>query len=212
MDRLEITVNSLTGVTEAPLQLKSNCGILVLDDFGRQRVSTEELLNRWIVPLDRRHDFLNLPSGKTIQVPFDQILVFSTNLEPKSLVDEAFLRRIPYKIEVLDPRESEFRQLFMMYAERLGCVYSDEVLTEVIQKFYTSQHRAFRACHARDLLLQIRNFCEFNGLPVEMTADSFDRAVGFAARGRLVSPPGRVRQPDGMKVAALPIPRRRRRP
>ena len=103
MDNLEVTLNTSTGISEAPLQLKSNCGTLVIDDFGRQRMSTDELLNRWIVPLEKRYDFLNLANGKKIQVPFDQLIVFSTNLEPKDLVDDAFLRRIPYKIEVIDP-------------------------------------------------------------------------------------------------------------
>ena len=90
-------------MNEAPLQLKSNGGTLVIDDFGRQRMKAEELLNRWIVPLDRRYDFLNLPNGKVIQVPFDQLLVFSTNMQPQDLADEAFLRRIPYKIRIRDP-------------------------------------------------------------------------------------------------------------
>ncbi len=98
MDRLEVRGGAAPGVNEAPLQLKSNCGTLVIDDFGRQRMRAEELLNRWIVPLDRRYDFLNLPNGKAIQVPFDQLLIFSTNMEPHDLADEAFLRRIPYKI------------------------------------------------------------------------------------------------------------------
>ena len=109
-----------TGINEAPLQLKSNCGILVIDDFGRQRMRTDELLNRWIVPLEKRCDFLNLASGKKVQVPFDQLIIFSTNLEPKELVDDAFLRRIPYKIEVLDPTEEEFRDLFKLMCPRLG--------------------------------------------------------------------------------------------
>ena len=116
MDHLEVTLNTSTGISEAPLQLKSNCGTLVIDDFGRQRMSTDELLNRWIVPLEKRYDFLNLPNGKKIQVPFDQLIIFSTNLEPKDLVDDAFLRRIPYKIEVIDPTEEEFRELFKIMA------------------------------------------------------------------------------------------------
>ena len=103
MSQLEVTINTSTGISEAPLQLKSNCGTLVIDDFGRQRMRIDELLNRWIVPLETRYDFLNLPNGKKIKVPFDQLVVFSTNLEPRELVDEAFLRRIPYKIEVVDP-------------------------------------------------------------------------------------------------------------
>ncbi len=105
MESLEIKTNSQTGIGEAPLQMKSNGGTLVIDDFGRQRMSTDELLNRWIVPLETGYDFLNLSSGRKIQVPFDQLIVFSTNLEPADLVDEAFLRRIPYKLDVLDPSE-----------------------------------------------------------------------------------------------------------
>ena len=110
MDQLEVTLNTATNVSEAPLQLKSNCGTLVIDDFGRQRMTTDELLNRWIVPLEKRYDFLNLANGKKIQVPFDQLIIFSTNLEPKDLVDDAFLRRIPYKIEVADPDEASVPQ------------------------------------------------------------------------------------------------------
>ncbi len=86
MDNLEVTLNTSTGISEAPLQLKSNCGTLVIDDFGRQKMSTDQLLNRWIVPLEKRYDYLNLPNGKKIQVPFDQLIIFSTNLEPKDLV------------------------------------------------------------------------------------------------------------------------------
>src|SRR5260221_13938259 len=103
MEELEVCQNHQTKVCEAPLQLKSNCGTLVIDDFGRQRMNPFELLNRWIVPLEKRWDFLALANGQKIQVPFDQLLIFSTNLEPKDLVDEAFLRRIPYKINVTDP-------------------------------------------------------------------------------------------------------------
>ena len=95
----------------------------MIDDFGRQRMRIDELLNRWIVPLEKRYDFLNLPNGKKIEVPFDQLVVFSTNLEPRELVDEAFLRRIPYKIEVVDPTEDEFRRLFEMLGPKLGVAY-----------------------------------------------------------------------------------------
>ena len=112
MSQLDVTTDTSTGISEAPLQLKSNCGTLVIDDFGRQRMRIDELLNRWIVPLEKRSDFLSLPNGKKIVVPFDQLVVFSTNLEPRELVDEAFLRRIPYKIEVIDPTEDEFHRLF----------------------------------------------------------------------------------------------------
>lgn len=177
MSALEVTLNTSTGISEAPLQLKSNCGTLVIDDFGRQRISTHELLNRWIVPLEKRYDFLNLPNGKKIQVPFDQLIIFSTNLEPRELVDEAFLRRIPYKIEIPDPTEEEFRALFRMMAERFGCPYREEAIDYLIAKHYRAVGRPFRCCHPRDLLLQIANYCAFQKVPLEMTPKYFDLAV-----------------------------------
>ena len=95
MEHLELQYNAETGISEAPVQMKSNTGLLLIDDFGRQQMTVDELLNRWIVPLEKRYDFLNTSNGKKVQVPFDQLVVFSTNLEPKDLVDDAFLRRIP---------------------------------------------------------------------------------------------------------------------
>ncbi|MBN1395430.1 MAG: AAA family ATPase [Pirellulales bacterium] len=177
ISQLEVTINSSTGISEAPLQLKSNCGTLVIDDFGRQRMHVNELLNRWIVPLEKRIDFLSLPNGKKIQVPFDQLVVFSTNLEPRDLVDEAFLRRIPYKIEVIDPTEEEFHRLFELMGRELEIAYSRESVDYLISTHYRRVHRPFRFCHPRDLLLQIRNYCKYNGAQAEMSNDHFDRAV-----------------------------------
>ncbi len=177
MSALEVTVNRSTGVGEAPLQLKSNCGTLVIDDFGRQRMQIEELLNRWILPLEKRYDFLNLPTGKKLQVPFDQLIIFSTNLEPRDLVDEAFLRRIPYKIEVVDPTEEEFRELFQLVGPSLGFEYRPEPIDYLIEKHYRRTGRNFRCCHPRDLLLQIRSACAYQGRPCELTAEAFDMAV-----------------------------------
>jgi hypothetical protein len=177
MSQLEVTINTTTGICEAPLQMKSNCGTLVIDDFGRQRMRIDELLNRWIVPLEKRYDFLNLPNGKKIMVPFDQLVVFSTNLEPRDLVDEAFLRRIPYKIEVVDPTEEEFRRLFEMLAPKFGIVVQKDAIDYLIAAHYRKCNRPFRFCHPRDLLLQICNFCNYHELAPEMTAEHFDRAV-----------------------------------
>ncbi|MEX0678291.1 MAG: AAA family ATPase [Pirellulales bacterium] len=177
MASLEVTLNTSTGISEAPVQLKSNCGTLVIDDFGRQRMSTDELLNRWIVPLEKRHDYLNLANGKKIEVPFDQLVIFSTNLEPKDLVDDAFLRRIPYKIEVTDPSEEEFRELFKMMAPQLGFVYKDEVVTYVLEKHYRSVGRKMRCCQPRDLLMQARNMCLYETKELELTEDAMDFAV-----------------------------------
>lgn len=177
MSQLDVITNLSTGISEAPLQLKSNCGTLVIDDFGRQRMRIDELLNRWIVPLEKRCDFLNLPNGKKIQVPFDQLVVFSTNLEPRELVDEAFLRRIPYKIEVIDPTEEEFRNLFKIMGEKLGVVYRSEAIDYLMEKHFKAVSRPLRFCHPRDLLLQIVNYCKYHDRPAEMTNEYFDRAV-----------------------------------
>lgn len=179
----ELTMNSLEvtgcgkGISEAPIQLKSNCGTLVIDDFGRQRMSTDELLNRWIVPLEKRYDFLQMLNGKKIQVPFDQLIVFSTNLEPKDLVDDAFLRRIPYKIEVGDPSEEEFRQLFKIMAPKLGLEYNQDAVDYLIQKHYQSAGRPFRCCQPRDLLQQVVNYCNYLDKQPVISREYFDYAV-----------------------------------
>jgi hypothetical protein len=177
MDHLEVTLNSSTNVSEAPVQMKSNCGTLVIDDFGRQRMTTDQLLNRWIVPLEKRYDFLNLASGKKIQVPFDQLIVFSTNLEPKDLVDDAFLRRIPYKIEVIDPDESAFRELLKIMAGKLGVEYEDAAVDYLIEKHYRAVNRPLRCCQPRDLILQVRNFCRYVNQPPKLSPENFDFAV-----------------------------------
>lgn len=177
MNELEVVQNLQTKICEAPLQLKSNCGTLVIDDFGRQRMPVEELLNRWIVPLEKRYDFLNLPSGKKIQVPFDQLIVFSTNLEPKDLVDGAFLRRIPYKIEVPDPTRDQFTKLFEIMSPKLGFEFDREAVDYLIEKHYLAVNRPFRACQPRDLLLQVRNFCIYKQLPKKISPAGFDFAV-----------------------------------
>ena len=175
MDSLEIRHDPRSNVSEAPLQLKSNCGCLLIDDFGRQRIEPAELLNRWIVPLESRHDFLTLATGKKIQVPFEQLIIFSTNLEPEDLVDEAFLRRIPYKIKIGDPDEDEFHRLFQLYARPFGCEYRQEVVDYLMEKHYRPAGRPMRRCHPRDLLSQVQNYCRYNDLPMEMRPEYFDR-------------------------------------
>jgi predicted ATPase with chaperone activity len=177
MSNLEVTLNTSTGVSESPVQLKSNCGTLVIDDFGRQRMTTDELLNRWIVPLEKRIDYLNLANGKKIEVPFDQLVIFSTNLEPRDLVDDAFLRRIPYKIEVNDPTEAEYRELFKMMAPKLGFEYNDAAVTYLIEKHYRPIKRPMRCCQPRDLLTQVRNMCLFESRPLELSEAAMDFAV-----------------------------------
>jgi hypothetical protein len=178
MDSLEIRFDPITKISEAPLQMKSNNGTFLIDDFGRQRMSPLELLNRWIVPLEKRYDFLGLASGKKIRVPFDQLILFSTNLEPKQLVDEAFLRRIPYKIHASDPTEPMFRKMFEIFAPKLGFPGVDQAALEyLIETHYRKVSRPFRACQPRDLLLQVRNYCVYHDRPLELTPEYFDFAA-----------------------------------
>ncbi|MBI2823512.1 MAG: AAA family ATPase [Planctomycetia bacterium] len=177
MDGLEIRHDPRSNTSEAPLQLKSNCGCLLIDDFGRQRIEPAELLNRWIIPLENRQDFLTLATGKKIKVPFEQLIIFSTNLEPSDLVDEAFLRRIPYKIHVNDPTEEEFQHLFELYAATMGCEYRADVVEHLLRTHYRTHGLPLRRCHPRDLLSQVRNYCVYNALPVEMRPEYFDRVV-----------------------------------
>lgn len=178
LDNLEIRHDPVSNISEAPLQMKSNGGCLLIDDFGRQRMSPEDLLNRWIVPLENKHDFLTLPTGKKLQVPFEQLIIFSTNLEPSDLVDEAFLRRIPYRIELKDPDEQEFNCLFQIAAENAGCYYEPDTVTHLLDTYYRPHNRPMRRCHARDLLLQVKHYCTYNDLAFEMRSDYFDRIAG----------------------------------
>ena len=177
MSELEVTQNKITKICEAPLQLKSNCGTFVIDDFGRQRMPVSELLNRWIVPLEKRYDFLNMPSGKKIQVPFDQLIIFSTNLEPKQLVDGAFLRRIPYKIQVPDPTEIEFHTILSIVCPHYGFEYDREAVEYLLAAHYRPVNRPLRSCQPRDLVLQVRNYCIYHKLPKRLTREGFDFAV-----------------------------------
>ncbi|MBC8351960.1 MAG: AAA family ATPase [Planctomycetes bacterium] len=177
LEMLECNRNPATGINEAPLQMKSNGGALVIDDFGRQRISTTELLNRWIVPLEKGHDYLALPSGRHIEVPFAQLLVFSTNLDPTQIVDEAFLRRIPYKVEVFDPSEADFRALFCRLAAQMGFSFDPKIVDYLLEKHYRSTGRGLRFCHARDVLLQVKNLCEFHEQTFVLTETNVDVAI-----------------------------------
>jgi predicted ATPase with chaperone activity len=177
LDSLEIRFDPVSNTSEAPLQMKSNGGCLLVDDFGRQRVEPQELLNRWIIPLENRIDFLTLSTGKKIQIPFEQLLIFSTNLDPLELADEAFLRRIPYKIEITDPSPREFQQLFASGCEKFECQYRPEVVDYLLEKHYRQTGRRLRRCHPRDLLQQIRNYCAYNELPLELKEDYIDRVA-----------------------------------
>jgi predicted ATPase with chaperone activity len=177
MDNLELKHNPVSHVSEASLQLKSNCGCFLIDDFGRQRVDPIELLNRWIVPLENRIDYLTLANGKKIEVPFEQLIIFSTNLEPHKLADDAFLRRIPYKIEVGAPNREEFHMLFQLVANKQHIDCPPEMVDYLIRRHYTACARPLRRCHARDLLEQIQYYCEYNEYPPTINEQHLDYAV-----------------------------------
>lgn len=178
MDALEMKFNPVSKISEPSVQMKSNGGTLVIDDFGRQRMDPVELLNRWIVPLEKRHDYLTLNNGKKIQVPFDQLIVFSTNLEPKQLVDDAFLRRIPYKINIGDPTEEEFRDLMKTVAGQFDVEYNEAAVNHLIEVHYRQRGRPFRCCHPRDLILQIVNQAKFRKNKPVMSVEGLDFACG----------------------------------
>lgn len=176
MKMLDISFNQGTGVSEAPLQMKANCGVLVIDDFGRQQCGVDELLNRWIVPLEKRYDFLNTLFGKKICVPFDQLVIFSTNLEPRDLVDDAFLRRIPYKIEVGDPEVEQFRSIWRMVLKSKKIGENEEVFQHLL-RYYQNQRRPMRMCHARDLIQQVENYALYHRTQPELTMHNIQLAI-----------------------------------
>ena len=175
---LELQHDPASSVGEAPLQMKANGGTLVIDDFGRGHTEPRDLLNRWIHPLERRNDFLALPDGRKVSSPFDCMLVFSTNLQPRDLADEAFLRRIPYKIYVADPLEDEFEALVESVAADLGVTLQHRSVRYLIDRHYKMPKRPMRMCHPRDLLLQVVHLCHYERRPLTAGPQEWDRVVG----------------------------------
>lgn len=175
LESLDLTYSESGRFHEAPLQLKANCGVFLLDDFGRQQISPRALLNRWIVPLEKGVDYLNLHSGQTLSIPFDQLLVFSTNLEPSSLVDEAFLRRIRYKIHVPNPKPEEFEYIFQRVCAQKNIPYEPSAFKQ-LERFYKETGLPQRACHARDLIDQLIDIARFQGIEPALSPDLLDLA------------------------------------
>jgi hypothetical protein len=176
LDMLDLTYNSLSKFYEAPLQLKANGGVFLVDDFGRQRMRPEDLLNRWIVPLESRVDYLTLHTGKKFQVPFDVLTIFATNLDPASLADEAFLRRIPYKIPVGDPSIDQFARIFEMVCARRGLKFHQVMIAYLHRRHYAPHGRPLRACQPRDLLDQVTALCRYRGITPTISRDLLDDA------------------------------------
>jgi hypothetical protein len=160
---------------EAPFQLKSNGGTLVIDDFGRQQVAPQDLLNRWTLPLERRIDFLTLHNGQKIEVPFEQLVVFSTNLNEHELVDEAFLRRMGYRARIEPPTIDAYVEIFRRAAGQRGIALDQTSIDHVLRK-YERERRIMKACEPRDLLNRINDICVFEGIEPRLTPDLIDVA------------------------------------
>lgn len=163
MDQLDLQLNPYSKVYQAPFQLKAAGGVLIVDDFGRQRMGPAELLNRWIVPLEKGFDNLTLATGIRFPVPFDCVLIFATNLNPRDLVDEAFLRRIQFKVEVRSPGRREFEQIFRLNCQEARIPYSQAAVDLLFERFFDRYGIAPRGCHPRDILHRIRSIATFEG-------------------------------------------------
>ncbi len=177
MESLDLRYEPVAKFYEAPLQMKANCGMFLIDDFGRQQISPTQLLNRWIVPLETRIDFLKLTSGMTFQIPFKQLLVFSTNLDPDDLVDGAFLRRIQIKVGVFGPDEKMFYRIFENQAQTLGFseINRDSFL-HFLNEWYRKTGKPLQSVHPRDILKAVKVLCEYAGEPLHMTPELIDEA------------------------------------
>lgn len=176
LSQLDLSFNSSSRVYDAPFQLKANNGIYLIDDFGRQQVTPAEVLNRWIVPMERKIDYLNFQQGGKITVPFECFLVFSTNLNPDDLGDEAFLRRIQYKMFLPSPGEAEFAEIFEQYCKKLDLPFTPNIVGKFLTKFYRGGKKKMRRCHPRDVLTHAVDIIRFERLSWELTEEVLDHA------------------------------------
>ncbi len=176
MDSLDLRYEPVAKVYEAPLQLKANGGMFLIDDFGRQQISPQQLLNRWIVPLESGIDFLRLQSGQSLEVPFRQLIVFSTNLDPGDLVDDAFLRRIQMKVEVSGPDERLFYQIFLRMCEIIGIAFDKKSFVHLLQKWYREPQRTMQSVHPRDIIKTVVSLCAYEGSEPHFTPELIDEA------------------------------------
>jgi predicted ATPase with chaperone activity len=176
LETLDLIYNPVSKTYEAPYQVKANGGMLLIDDFGRQAVPPRDLLNRWIVPLENKVDFLTMQTGSKIEVPFDVLIVFSTNLEPKDLVDEAFLRRIRHKIFVGNPSLEEYRELFRRYCKVKKVPYDEKGLIWVLKEYYQKRQIEPRACHARDILDELIDIARYMNVEPIMSVELLEQA------------------------------------
>ncbi len=170
LSMLDLRYNAEANFYQAPIHFKANGGVFLIDDFGRQQCTPKELLNRWILPLEDRHDFLTVATGKKFQVPFEQLIIFSTNLDPKDLVDDAFLRRIRHKVGINAPTRDVYERIFMANCKRLGLNYAADAVDYLYERYYT-RGRTPRASDCRDLLETVQSICRYRRQPVHLTRD-----------------------------------------
>ena len=176
LESLDLIWDPVAKYYEAPFQMKANGGMFLIDDFGRQQMDPQDLLNRWIVPLETRVDFLSLHTGKKIEIPFEQLVVFSTNLDPADLVDDAFLRRIRHKIKVDDPTAERFHQVYQIMCKVRKVGYTREGFVHLVREWYVKRDRAFRNSHPRDILDQLRDIAAYKHLDPVATPEMIDMA------------------------------------
>lgn len=177
IEMLDLQFNPVTKFYAGPVQMKANNGVLIIDDFGRQRARPEELLNRWVVPLDRRIDFLTLSGGKKIEIPFELFVVFATNMDPAELVDAAFLRRIQTKVEVETASEEQFREIFRRACDHYGLQCDPEMVDKLLDVLQNKLKEPLRPCYPRDILNQIRWSARYEGREPRLDADALTFAV-----------------------------------
>jgi predicted ATPase with chaperone activity len=176
LDQLDLRYDPFTKLYQAPFQVKANGGVLIVDDFGRQRVPPRDLLNRWIVPLEKRVDYLTLHTGGKFPVPFDCLLIFATNLDPAELIEEAFLRRIHYKIPVTDPNRAQYEQIFRAQCAAEGLTYSPDAVAYVFAEFYDKLGIPPRGCHPRDLIAHVQDIAKYREISPELSQDLLEGA------------------------------------
>jgi predicted ATPase with chaperone activity len=176
LSQLELSYSPTMGFYRAPVQAIANGGVLVIDDFGRQTCSPRDLLNRWIVPLESRVDFLTLQTGQKFDFPFMTLVVFATNVKPQDLVDEAFLRRIQYKIFAESPTRAEFLQIFKGCCQGMQIEYREDVIEQLLATYYRPRQIQLRGCHPRDLLNQAISLAQYYGTPAELTPEVLEAA------------------------------------
>lgn len=177
LDGLELKYDPINKFYEAPFQMKANGGMFLIDDFGRQQVRPRDLLNRWIVPMEKNIDFLSLHTGRKIEVPFAVLIVFSTNLPPRDLVDEAFLRRIRHKIEIPSPSFEGYREIFRRVCKARRVQYDEQVFRYLLQEYYVKRNQKLRASHPRDILDQLADIADYLGIEPQLSKEMIDQAA-----------------------------------